>query len=594
MRSHPAQRTLVRAERPASFMAQLTVIGPDEGSGSSASSADDSECSSDSVVDAEQADLVSFAAGSASEVACVCFSASGRKLASGDAAGVLRLWHCERRVALRRFGGHRASIVWCLYRKKRIVSGAHDATIRIWSDRSSVALHVICAHADVVTSGCFADADCKQIVSSSNDGTVKVWSVRTAAKLFELEAHTAEVARCLAFQHASFGAVVVSVGWDRIGFVSSVHSGRLQHRLIGHTSAVVNVCVDSSGASIATCSLDGSVRVWSSITGICLHLLLGHPAEVSAAAFTHEGGVLLSTDAEGFVCKWQLESGSIISIDRLHRGAVVTVSPSSCDLKSLTIGEDRCICWFDAHTRELSSWNVDCRPSAACVLGSGWLIALGDAAGRVHLFRERSGLCVKRCPPPCESTRSKWRKQEKRIRGTMPSWARGVLKIIFEAYGISKQNPHRKNVGHKSSTLSAIDSGGRSLQLSDAVKLRFSRLLKLASNDRRLLARHLQRMWDNPAVEKTILRHLCVLYTKDVRSLWSLRETCVRWRQRLPQMVRQAAPQPELIASAAECLSMLVKCTRLEVLDLSFMPVQTAVQVRIGERSRLSCNPLHD
>ena len=590
MQSHPAHaRRLVRAERTASFMAQLRVVGPDEASDSSSSAAD-SECSSDSVVDAEQADLVSFTAGSASEIVCVCFSRSGRKLASGDAAGVLRLWHCERQVALRRFDGHQACIVWCLYRKKMLISGAYDATIRIWNDRSTNALHVIHAHSDVVTSGCYADADCKQIASSSNDGTVRVWSVRTGAKLFELEAHTAEAARCVAFQHETLGSLVVSVGWDRIGFVSQAHSGRLQHRLIGHTAAVVNVCVDSSGTSIATCSLDGSLRLWSSTTGVCLHLLRGHPAEVSACAFSHAGGVLLSTDVEGFVCKWGLESGSTISIDRLHRGAVVTVSPSSCDSQSLTIGEDRCICWFDAHTRELSRWHVDCRPSAACVLGSGWLIALGDAAGRVHLFRERAGLCVKRCPPPCESTRSKWHRQMKRIRGTMPSWARGLLSIVFEAYGISKRNTQRANDALARSTLPVPASDNRDLAVNDVVRLRFWRLLELASSDRRLLNRHLQRMWDTAAVEATILRHLCILYTKDVRSLWRLRATCVRWWRRIETLVRQCTPQPELIASATACLSILFKCTHLEMLDLSFMPAPIAEQVRLGECKRVVCS----
>lgn len=44
----------------------------------------------------------------------------------------------------------------------------------------------------------------------------------------------------------------------------------------GHLAPVVGLSADDSGALLASCSADRSVRVWDTAGGFCTHVFTGH------------------------------------------------------------------------------------------------------------------------------------------------------------------------------------------------------------------------------------------------------------------------------------------------------------------------------
>lgn len=98
------------------------------------------------------------------------------------------------------------------------------------------------------------------------------------------------------------GQKLYSVGGG--GIIWDVPSGKRLARLEGHQSAVFSVAVSSDGRTIATGSMDKTVRLWDSETGELRLTLEGHPYWVTAVAFNHDSTQLVSSSYDGQVFFW--------------------------------------------------------------------------------------------------------------------------------------------------------------------------------------------------------------------------------------------------------------------------------------------------
>ncbi len=137
-------------------------------------------------------------AGSVSAYRSVAFSADGRVLASGDAAGV-DLWEVATGRALRRLArgtadatpgaqSFRANAIWpvAFSRDGRVLAaGADDGTIAFWDPASGQLLRAARGHAGNVAAVRFA-ADGRALVSGGADATLRLWEVATGRELAQL------------------------------------------------------------------------------------------------------------------------------------------------------------------------------------------------------------------------------------------------------------------------------------------------------------------------------------------------------------------------------------------------------------------------
>ncbi|PPQ70150.1 hypothetical protein CVT26_014443 [Gymnopilus dilepis] len=80
--------------------------------------------------------------------------------------------------------------------------------------------------------------------------------------------------------HASIGRTAVTAGSDATVRVWDVITGECLQVLIGHLSAVFNVCLDS--ARIYSSSKDNTVRIWDRHCGDCLHAILDHIRRITS------------------------------------------------------------------------------------------------------------------------------------------------------------------------------------------------------------------------------------------------------------------------------------------------------------------------
>src|SRR5439155_4219041 len=128
-----------------------------------------------------------------------------------------------------------------------------------------------------------------------------------ASLLRTLTGHDAPVAS-VAF--APDGQALLSGSQDGTVRVWSAVTGALL-RTLTHGAAVASVAFAPDGRTVCSGGGDGALRLWDVQTGALLRTLLGHDAGVLTVAFSPDGTTLASGDADGLVGFWAVATGKV-------------------------------------------------------------------------------------------------------------------------------------------------------------------------------------------------------------------------------------------------------------------------------------------
>ena len=199
---------------------------------------------------------------------------------------------------------------------KKIAAAGTDRIVRVWDVMTGKHEHAIENHADWVLGVAFTP-DGKGLATASRDKTAKVWDLAAKESLLTFPDHQNIVNNVAITPDGKFG---ISAGEDNSIRLWQATDGAKQigkstKNMAGHSKAVFRLAsyADGKSALLASCSADGTVKLWNPMTGTLIKSLPGLTDWVYAVAISKDGQLVAGGAANGEVRVWKTSDGSQVS-----------------------------------------------------------------------------------------------------------------------------------------------------------------------------------------------------------------------------------------------------------------------------------------
>ena len=266
----------------------------------------------------------------------LAFSQDDSQLLAANEDSLVRVWDvCDGKTTLE-LRGH-ASRVWAIARSddgKYVASASDDLTVRIWDLKSGTCMHVLRGHIDWIRSVAFSP-ESQLIASAGEDGKIIVWDVHTGGSRTVIEGH---MPRVFSIAFCGNENYLAAGGADHEIHLFSPNDGASIGKFRGH-EGWLSAVVPFNSSTLASCSEDGTVRIWDLARKACSHkFVVGH--KVWCGAFCGQGESFLSGSEDGTLRRWAIKSGVCEAEVRAHKGSLWSLAVNASQNLTATAGDD--------------------------------------------------------------------------------------------------------------------------------------------------------------------------------------------------------------------------------------------------------------
>ncbi|XP_072118092.1 WD repeat, SAM and U-box domain-containing protein 1 [Mobula birostris] len=250
-----------------------------------------------------------------------CFSSCGNFLASSSTDGTTVLWNPqsgEKLAILKQPSESPVRVCKFSPDTNYLVSGAADGTVALWDVRRKK-LRRTSTVEDGSVIACDFSPGGNYFITGSTSGELTVWDCQMKCLLNVKTAHDLGVTCCEFSPQptkggtdglTSQGFLMASCGQDnKIIFWMLSYAGcelKMKYSLNHHTAPVLSCCFSPDGHLLVSGSVDKSIIIWDSITGVPLHTLTQHKRYVTACAFARDLPLIATGSMDKTVNVWRI------------------------------------------------------------------------------------------------------------------------------------------------------------------------------------------------------------------------------------------------------------------------------------------------
>jgi DNA-directed RNA polymerase subunit RPC12/RpoP len=249
------------------------------------------------------------------DVFCVVVSKDGKIVVGGagmwDQPGEIGVWEFATRAPLQRFAEDLGVAGVALSPNgKLLASGSWTGHVRVYDWAVGKQLFDFPVEPNG-TRVAFAP-DGRLLATVTENKTAQLWDTTQGKLWADLEGDLFRF-HCVTF--SPDGKRVLAGGGDwKPGGIAQVTiwdaaSKKQVGKLTGHQNTVLGICCSPDGKTIATASLDQTIRLWDAESCGCFKTLTGHTRWVEGVAFSADGKVLVSASLDGTVRFWDVATG---------------------------------------------------------------------------------------------------------------------------------------------------------------------------------------------------------------------------------------------------------------------------------------------
>lgn len=219
---------------------------------------------------------------------------------------------------------------------KKLAAGGCDRLVRVWDLSSGKLEHSIENHADWVFAVGFSP-DGKQLITGSRDKTAKIWDLTAKESLVTFPDHQNGV---YAVAITPDGLTGISAGED-----SNIRSWQAtdKNKAIGkavksigtHAKPIFRMAYlpDAKTPLLASCSADGSIKLFNPVAGTALKTFSGFTDWVYAVAISPDGKLVAGGSWNGEVRVFKADDGNLLKAFNASPGYVTKEAPKEAPKK---------------------------------------------------------------------------------------------------------------------------------------------------------------------------------------------------------------------------------------------------------------------
>lgn len=349
------------------------------------------------------------------KVWAVAFSPDGQRLATASDDRTVKLWSVTTGECLQTLQEH-TQMVWLVAFSpdgQTLVSASDDGTVRLWSVATGQCLRTLKTHSNWVLSVVF-DTEEEQLVSGHQDGQIRLWNRATGTCLKLLKGHTGPVSAVVLLPPGTApvrgqspplspltdselkGQLLASCSDDGTLKLWDGKRGECLRTLWGHEGWVQSLAVSPNGNRLASGSHDHTVKLWDWRSGECLQTLEGHIHRVKTVAFSPQGDLLASGSDDHTVKLWEVATGVCWRTLVGHQDWVLAIAFSPAGDQVASASGDHTLKLWEVQTGEClqTFTGHDHRIRSVVFSSDGTRLASGSDDHTVRVWDVKAGTCL--------------------------------------------------------------------------------------------------------------------------------------------------------------------------------------------------------